>query len=325
MYNNLPKISYARNLTDGRIIAIKRGVSGYYPYLTTKTVDELNQALGVTRAQAAAMQFGSMFGWDKQGANPDAYRAYNILQLYDSPEAEEMYMGASLEKLAYFDLKVDKRAYRIVYSGIARRAGTGTYKELCKDIRDKLSSEKLPSEFNGHKLSQSDIIQFESAGFDPFYVDFYLDGDEFVQLGKNTLVPISYDDENAMRQALFYGKIEYLSPSGRVAEISLFNDRVQYESKRLESWNCGEPFSSQRISAEDYKLLAERKEPENYLRNAELYTEQNYDRIDGLIDNVDTVQEEGTRTNQEKSRSSNESGKPDKSTKRHNKSRDIER
>ncbi|MFT8889668.1 MAG: DUF4316 domain-containing protein [Ethanoligenens sp.] len=150
MYDNLPEISYVRNLSDGQVVAIKRGESGYYPYSTEKTVEELNQTLGVTKAQAAAMQFGSMFGWDVPGANPAAY------------------------------------------------------------------------DTNG--------------------------------------IPLAED--------------------GR---------------------------------------------PENYLKNAELYTEQNYDCIDGLIDNVDTVQEEGSRTNQEKCRPSNESEKPDKSTKRHNKSRDIER
>lgn len=152
MYDNLPEISYARNLTDGQIIAIKRGETGYYLYPTEKTVDELNQTLGVTKAQAAAMQFGSMFGWNTPGANPAAY---------------------------------------------------------------------------------------DSNG-----------------------VPLAED--------------------GR---------------------------------------------PENYLKNAELYTEQNYDRIDGLIDNVDTVQEEGSRTDQEKCRPSNESGKPDKSLnpKTKHRNRDMER
>lgn len=34
--------------------------------------------------------------------------------------------------------------------------------------------------------------------------------------------------------------------------------------------------------------------PENYLRGAELAMEQNYDEIDGILDNVDTVHAGGT-------------------------------
>lgn len=73
MYDGLPEISYAYNDVDGRVIAIRRGEMGFYPYATDKTADELNQMLDVTRAQAAAMHFGSMFGWDKPGADPAAY------------------------------------------------------------------------------------------------------------------------------------------------------------------------------------------------------------------------------------------------------------
>ena len=32
-----------------------------------------NEAMGVTRAQEAAMLFGSIYGWDKPGADPDYY------------------------------------------------------------------------------------------------------------------------------------------------------------------------------------------------------------------------------------------------------------
>lgn len=55
------------------VIAVKRGEAGYHPIHTRKTALEINQAEGVTRAQAQAMYAGSMFGWDSPGAHPNAY------------------------------------------------------------------------------------------------------------------------------------------------------------------------------------------------------------------------------------------------------------
>ena len=64
------------------MINIKRGVHGYYPSDWNKTegkehnreiADFANEKLGVTKAQAAAMLHGSMFGWQIPAANPKSY------------------------------------------------------------------------------------------------------------------------------------------------------------------------------------------------------------------------------------------------------------
>lgn len=53
---------------------VKRGEKGYYktPY-SGDEVDNMNEMLGVTKSQAAAMYAGSMFGWDVPAANPALY------------------------------------------------------------------------------------------------------------------------------------------------------------------------------------------------------------------------------------------------------------
>ena len=63
-------------------MALERGKQGYFPTdeggnpeTSRKAADMLNQKLGVTKAQEAAMAAGSMFGWDTPAADPKNYDA----------------------------------------------------------------------------------------------------------------------------------------------------------------------------------------------------------------------------------------------------------
>lgn len=77
---DLPAISYAKHQPDGRTVVILRHEPGFRDFVPKDPtadldmdVDRLNAAAGVSRAQAAAMFMGSMFGWDTPGANPNNY------------------------------------------------------------------------------------------------------------------------------------------------------------------------------------------------------------------------------------------------------------
>lgn len=67
MDETLPEICFARDLATGEAIAIKRGVSGFWP-MPGYDPNERNKRLGVTPAQREAMVIGSMMGWDVPGA-----------------------------------------------------------------------------------------------------------------------------------------------------------------------------------------------------------------------------------------------------------------
>lgn len=77
----LPERCYGTLPSSGEIIIIARGEAGYYKTdfssddkeFNKKLVDEYNEKLGVTKAQAAAISAGSMFGWDCPAANPELY------------------------------------------------------------------------------------------------------------------------------------------------------------------------------------------------------------------------------------------------------------
>lgn len=79
----LPPIAYADNSegiygTDAKVVAIKRGESGFYPIHSRLTAEELNALESVTLAQREAMLTGSMFGWHLKGADPEYHQ-----QLFD--------------------------------------------------------------------------------------------------------------------------------------------------------------------------------------------------------------------------------------------------
>ena len=85
--SDLPEHCYAMNLTTGEVIILKKGETGFYrSEIATsgreesrELVDELNKKLGVSKAQAAAMYGGSLYGFDKPGADPKQYNAEGIM------------------------------------------------------------------------------------------------------------------------------------------------------------------------------------------------------------------------------------------------------
>ena len=77
----LPDLCWSVLPSDGSLICIKRGESGYFlsdwntrdPDMNRRLADGINQRRGITPAQEQAMLTGSMCGWDVPGADPKWY------------------------------------------------------------------------------------------------------------------------------------------------------------------------------------------------------------------------------------------------------------
>jgi rare lipoprotein A (peptidoglycan hydrolase) len=75
--SNLPNICYVKNEETGATVLVRANVRGYFDVTRhvdpKSSADDLNAMIGVTKAQAAAMKVGSMFGFHVPGANPANY------------------------------------------------------------------------------------------------------------------------------------------------------------------------------------------------------------------------------------------------------------
>lgn len=80
--SGLPWSCYGTHPTDGTLIIMKRGSIGYWEAegyamgacdTWSAVANLLNDSRGVTRAQRAAMESGSMFGFDTAAADPSRY------------------------------------------------------------------------------------------------------------------------------------------------------------------------------------------------------------------------------------------------------------
>jgi hypothetical protein len=75
----LPELCYSAHISTGETVVLKRGEKGYhdtgYGVQGEEAINRLNERLGVSRPQRAAMEFGSILGFNVPGADPDYYGA----------------------------------------------------------------------------------------------------------------------------------------------------------------------------------------------------------------------------------------------------------
>jgi hypothetical protein len=76
--SKLPERCVSREPTTGRLVMLTRGRPGFTYITGSKAPEEYNRAAGLTYEQVEAMEYGAMFGFGGQLADPDYVRSVRL-------------------------------------------------------------------------------------------------------------------------------------------------------------------------------------------------------------------------------------------------------
>ena len=169
--------------------------------------------------------------------------------------------------------RVDPKNYALVYSA---ELTPGTSLE---DIYTRFNIDH-PKDFKGHSLSVSDVVVLHQNGQDTaHYVDSfgYKDVPEFFKEQEKALIPDDLETGETIK-----------TPRGTFYVTTMSREQMEAAGYGLHHQSDDGKYL---IMGNGTRAFAVPVQPENYLKAAEQTTEQNYNMIDGQINNTPTVAE----------------------------------
>ena len=198
---------------------------------------------------------------------------FSIYQVPPGPEGRD-FRYRSYEELQADGLSVDRKNYQLIYSAPLD-------KDITLDEIYRRFNIEHPSDYKGHSLSMGDIVVFRQDGKQTaYYVDEGADYRQvpefFAQLEKQ-LTP----DECMTGEQI-------QTPRGRF----YLTDRSR---EQMEAAGYGFHHQSEDgrylIMANGTRAFAIPAQPESHIKTAEMSTEQNYNMIDGMMNNAPSMEE----------------------------------
>ena len=198
---------------------------------------------------------------------------FSIYQVPPGPEGRDL-RYRSYEDLQADGLSVDRKNYQIVYTAPLDKDTT------LDEIYRRFNMEH-PSDYKGHSLSMGDIVVFRQDGKQTaYYVDEgadYRQVPEFFAQPEKQLTP----DEGMTGEQI-------QTPRGRF----YLTDRSR---EQMEAAGYGFHHQSEDgrylIMANGTRAFAIPAQQESHIKTAEMSTEQNYNMIDGMINNAPSMEE----------------------------------
>ncbi|KAK2251253.1 antirestriction protein ArdA [Clostridioides difficile] len=198
---------------------------------------------------------------------------FSIYQVPPGPEGRDL-RYRSYEELQADGLSVDRKNYQIIYTAPLDKDTT------LDEIYRRFNMEH-PADYKGHSLSMGDIVVFRQDGKQTaYYVDEgadYRQGPEFFAQPEKQLTP----DECLTGEQI-------QTPRGRF----YLTDRSR---EQMEAAGYGFHHQSEDgrylIMANGTRAFAIPAQQESHIKTAEMSTEQNYNMIDGMMNNAPSMEE----------------------------------
>ena len=198
---------------------------------------------------------------------------FSIYQVPPGPEGRD-FRYRSYEELQADGLSVDRKNYQLIYTAPLDKDTT------LDEIYRRFNMEH-PADYKGHSLSMGDIVVFRQDGKQTaYYVDEgadYRQVPEFFAQSEKQLTP----DECMTGEQI-------QTPRGRF----YLTDRSR---EQMEAAGYGFHHQSEDgrylIMANGTRAFAIPAQPESHIKTAEMSTEQNYNMIDGMMNNAPSMEE----------------------------------
>ena len=202
-----------------------------------------------------------------------AQPSFSIYQVPPGPEGRD-FRYRSYEELQADGLSVDRKNYQLIYTAPLDKDTT------LDEIYRRFNMEH-PADYKGHSLSMGDIVVFRQDGKQTaYYVDEgadYRQVPEFFAQPEKQLIP----DECMTGEQI-------QTPRGRF----YLTDRSR---EQMEAAGYGFHHQSEDgrylIMANGTRAFAILAQPESHIKTAEMSTEQNYNMIDGMMNNAPSMEE----------------------------------
>ena len=198
---------------------------------------------------------------------------FSIYQVPPGPEGRD-FRYRSYEDLQADGLSVDRKNYQLVYTAPLDKDAT------LDEIYRRFNMEH-PADYKGHSLSTGDIVVFRQDGKQTaYYVD---EGADYRQVPEFFAQP----EKQLTPDECMTGE-QIQTPRGRF----YLTDRSR---EQMEAAGYGFHHQSEDgrylIMANGTRAFAIPAQPESHIKTAEMSTEQNYNMIDGMMNNTPSMEE----------------------------------
>ena len=263
---------YVAGWSSGRELAELKGSLETIRSTAAEIINSIDEHIAQIQKEQDKEQAAPAQEQPEQEASQDK-DTFSIFQIKGGDETRDLRFEP-YDRLTATGHRVDPKNYALVYSA---ELTPGTSLE---DIYTRFNIDH-PKDFKGHSLSVSDVVVLHQNGQDTaHYVDSfgYKEVPEFFKEQEKALIPDDLETGETVK-----------TPRGTFYVTAMSREQMEAAGYGLHHQSDDGKYLIMGNGTRAFAIFAE--QPENYLKAAEQTTEQNYNMIDGQINNTPTVAE----------------------------------